>query len=94
MATLIDHETETKQDEALDTPWNIIVHNDPVNLMNYVTKVFMKVFGYPENKATIHMMEVHQQKKSLVWSGEKEKAEMYVAQLHAYLLTATLEKSE
>ena len=24
-------------EEALDVPWNVVVHNDPVNLMSYVT---------------------------------------------------------
>ena len=52
---------ETGTEEAIDLPWQVVVHNDPVNLMTYVTMVFQKVFGYPREKAERHMLEVHQQ---------------------------------
>ena len=84
--------TRTKQDTSLDLPWNVIVHDDPVNLMGYVTWVFMKVFGYDEKKASILMLQVHEQGRSIVWSGQRERAEFYVQQLHAHQLSATLEK--
>ena len=61
--------------------------------MNYVTMVFMKLFGYSRDKAEIHMLEVHQKGRSIVWSGARERAELYVQQLHGYQLLATLEKS-
>lgn len=85
---------QTESDTLLDVPWNVVVHNDPVNLMSYVTRVFMKVFGYAKQRAEKHMMEVHQKGRSIVWSGMREPAEAYVQQLHGYLLLATLEKSE
>jgi ATP-dependent Clp protease adaptor protein ClpS len=87
-------ETETSIEEALDVPWNVIVHNDPVNLMTYVTRVFQMVFGFSLEKAEEHMMEVHQKGQSLLWSGARERAEAYVQQLHGHLLLATLEKSQ
>ena len=90
--TLVEQETET--DELLDTPWNVVVHNDPVNLMSYVTRVFRLVFGYSKERAERHMLEVHHKGRSIVWSGAREPAETYVQQLHGYLLLATLEKSE
>lgn len=86
-------EEETETDESLDVPWNVVVHNDPINLMEYVTKVFMKVFGYARQKAEVHMMEVHQRGRSILWSGGRERAEFFVQQLHQYLLLATIEKS-
>ena len=86
-------EEETKTAEELDTPWTVIVHNDPINLMDYVTKVFMKVMGFTREKAEVHMMQVHKLGRSLVWSGARERAEFYVQQLHAHLLLATIEKS-
>lgn len=86
-------EEETKTVEEVDVPWNVIVHNDPINLMEYVTKVFMKVLGFSRQKAEIHMMEVHKLGRSLVWSGARERAELYVQQLHSHLLLATIEKS-
>jgi ATP-dependent Clp protease adaptor protein ClpS len=85
-------EDETRGEEALDVPWQVVVHNDPVNLMTYVTMVFQRVFGYPREKAERHMLEVHQKGRSILWSGMRERAELYVQQLHGYLLLATLEK--
>jgi ATP-dependent Clp protease adaptor protein ClpS len=85
-------EEETKSEEELDLPWHVVVHNDPVNLMTYVTMVFQRVFGYPREKAERHMLEVHHKGRSILWSGMRERAELYVQQLHGYLLLATLEK--
>ncbi|MEI6560688.1 MAG: ATP-dependent Clp protease adapter ClpS [Verrucomicrobiota bacterium] len=86
-------QTQTKTEAALDLPWNVVVHNDPVNLMSYVTMVFRRVFGFSREKAEQHMMEVHQKGRSVVWSGGRERAELYVQQLHGYLLLATMERS-
>lgn len=86
-------EKETKQKPAFDVPWNVVVHNDPVNLMSYVTMVFQKVFGYSRERAERHMLEVHHKGRSIVWTGNREPAECHVQQLHGYLLLATLEKS-
>ena len=83
---------ETRSEEDLDLPWQVVVHNDPVNLMSYVTMVFQRVFGYPREKAERHMLEVHHKGRSVLWSGMREPAELYVQQLHGYLLLATLEK--
>ena len=85
-------EHETKEEQGLDLPWQVVVHNDPVNLMTYVTMVFQKVFGFTREKAEKHMLEVHRQGRSIVWSGMRERAELYVQQLHGYLLLATLER--
>src|SRR3954451_18312956 len=85
-------EKQTESEEELDIPWQVVVHNDPVNLMTYVTMVFQRVFGYPREKAERHMLEVHHQGRSIVWSGVRERAELYVQQLQIYLLLATIEK--
>ena len=85
-------EQQKESEESLDLPWQVVVHNDPVNLMTYVTMVFQRVFGYPREKAERHMLEVHQQGRSILWSGVRERAELYVQQLHGYLLLATMEK--
>jgi ATP-dependent Clp protease adaptor protein ClpS len=86
-------EEKTKTEESLDVPWNVVVHNDPINLMDYVTKVFMKIFGFPRQKAELHMMEVHKRGRSIVWTGARERAEFFVQQLHGFLLLATIEKA-
>jgi len=90
--TTAEPTTETHSQEDLDLPWQVVVHNDPVNLMSYVTMVFQRVFGYPREKAERHMLEVHHKGHSVLWAGMREPAELYVQQLHGYLLLATLEK--
>ncbi len=84
---------ETKVETSLETPWNVVVHDDPVNLMSYVTMVFQRVFGFSKQKAQHHMLEVHYKGRSIVWTGARERAEFYVQQLHGYLLLATVERA-
>ena len=86
--------TVTREGTSLDVPWNVVVHDDPVNLMGYVTWVLMKIFGYDEKKAGILMLQVHQLGRSIVWTGQREKAEFYVQQLQSHQLKTSLEKSE
>ncbi|MCB9898817.1 MAG: ATP-dependent Clp protease adapter ClpS [Planctomycetes bacterium] len=73
-------------------PWNVIVWDDPINLMSYVVYVFQKLFGFSEAVANEKMLEVHNEGRSVVASCEREKAEFYVTRLHAYGLQATLEQ--
>ncbi|MEI6070189.1 MAG: ATP-dependent Clp protease adapter ClpS [Verrucomicrobiae bacterium] len=91
MPSLDCPEKETLEEAGLDEPWNVVVHNDPVNLMSYVALIFRRVFGFSQEKADAHMLEVHHKGRSIVWTGTREKAELYVQQLHAHLLLATLE---
>ena len=74
--------------------WRVVVLNDPVNLMSYVVMVFKKVFGFDEARARRHMLEVHEQGRSVVWSGLREKAEAYAFTLQQWHLTAVLESDE
>lgn len=76
---------------TLDPGWLVIVWDDPVNLMSYVTYVFRKLFGYPKEKAHRLMMQVHTEGRAVVSSGPKEKAEMDVFRLHEHGLWATME---
>ena len=78
------------EDVAVDRPWIVIVWNDPINLMTYVTYVFQKLFGYSREKAERLMMQVHVEGKAVVSTGTREKAEHDVARLHAHGLWATL----
>jgi ATP-dependent Clp protease adaptor protein ClpS len=83
-------EREEREERAPDNPWIVIVWNDPVNLMSYVTLVFRKLFGYSEAKATELMLQVHHEGKAIVSSGTREKAEYDVSRLHAHGLWATM----
>jgi ATP-dependent Clp protease adaptor protein ClpS len=79
---------------ALQGPWRVVVLNDPVNSMSYVVLVFRKVFGFAEPRARRHMLEVHEQGRSVVWSGLREQAELYAFALQQWHLTAILESDE
>ncbi len=86
--------TEEETDARLSKPWNVIVHDDPVNLMVYVTRVFMRIFGYPKPRAERHMLEVHQRGRSVLWTGDREQAEVYALKLRAAQLRTTMERVE
>ncbi|WP_129359868.1 MULTISPECIES: ATP-dependent Clp protease adapter ClpS [Micrococcaceae] len=75
-----------------DTPWRVIVWNDPVNLMSYVTYVFRAHFHYSESKARSLMMAVHQDGKAVVFTGGREEAERHTSAMHGYGLWATFDK--
>jgi ATP-dependent Clp protease adaptor protein ClpS len=87
---------ESDTDEEVDTehPWQVLVWNDPINLMSYVTLVFQKLFGFSLEKATELMMDVHEKGRAIVSSGTRTEAEADVHRLHAYGLWATLERTE
>ena len=83
-------ETELRTEDG----WRVVVLNDPVNLMSYVVMVFKKVLGFDEAKARKHMLEVHEQGRSVVWVGLRETAEAHVFTLQQWHLTAVLESDE
>jgi ATP-dependent Clp protease adaptor protein ClpS len=90
--TKTGEKTVSKEKTELSRPWNVIVHDDPITLMTYVTMVLRRIFGYSMDKAQGLMMQVHTTGRAIVWTGAKEPAEQYVAQLHGAQLLATLEK--
>ena len=97
MSQTIEAPLRTEEPEQRDVPqderpWIVIVWNDPVNLMTYVTLVFRQLFGYTEAQATKLMLQVHNEGKAVVSSGTHEKAEYDVARLHAKGLWATMKQ--
>jgi len=83
---------EVEEVTASDVPWIVLVWNDPINLMSYVTFVFQKLFGYSKAKATALMLDVHEKGRAVVSSGTREEAEADVFRLHEHGLWATMEK--
>lgn len=75
-----------------DFPWVVLVWNDPINLMTYVTFVLQKLFGYSREKATQLMLQVHHEGRAVVSSGTRDVAEADVARLHAHGLWATMQQ--
>ncbi len=81
-------------DLASDRPWIVLVWNDPINLMSYVTWVFQKLFGYSLEKATALMMDVHEKGRAVVSNGTREKMEIDVFRLHEHGLWATMQQDD
>lgn len=79
-------------DADVDRPWIVLVWNDPINLMSYVTFVFQKLFGYSLEKATSLMLDVHEKGRAVVSSGPRDKAELDVFRLHEHGLWATMQQ--
>jgi len=84
---------EVDENLKTDEPWLVIVWNDPINLMTYVTFVFQKLFGYSKEVATKLMLDVHNRGRAVVSSGTRDHAENDVTRLHAYGLWATMEQA-
>jgi ATP-dependent Clp protease adaptor protein ClpS len=83
---------EAARERPLAAPrWIVIVWNDPINLMSYVTFVFQKLFGYSRAHARRLMLQVHHEGKAVVSSGTQERCEHDVSRLHAHGLWATMQ---
>ncbi|MFN8050063.1 MAG: ATP-dependent Clp protease adapter ClpS [Acidimicrobiales bacterium] len=87
---ILEHETDTD----IDRPWVVLVWNDPINLMEYVTFVLQKVFGYSKEKATGLMLDVHYKGRAAVSTGTRESAELDVFRLHEHGLWATMQHDD
>ena len=91
---------QVKTDESVgtdtdtDKPWVVIVWNDPINLMSYVTFVLQKLFGYSKEKATQLMLDVHHKGRAVVSNGTRERAELDVYRLHEHGLWATMQRDD
>ena len=93
VAPVREREDEGLEQAQPDLPWLVIVWNDPINLMTYVTWVLQKLFNYPRAKAEKLMLQVHHEGREVVSSGAREKAELDCYRLHRYGLWATISQS-
>jgi len=85
-------EPDTDDAVDVDTPWIVLVWNDPINLMSYVTFVLRKLFGYSKEEATKLMLQVHHEGKAVVSNGTRAEAERDVFRLHEHGLWATMQQ--
>ena len=74
--------------------WRVVVLNDPVNRMSYVVMVLRRVFGFAEERARKHMLEIHERGRSVLWSGTREQAEAYAFALQQWHLTAVVQAAD
>ncbi|MEY3828705.1 MAG: hypothetical protein RL636_406 [Verrucomicrobiota bacterium] len=88
----IKPEIKTEKVPALASKWNVVVLNDPINLTGYVVMVFMNVLRIQRPLARKYMLQVHEEGRATVWTGERERAEMLALELQQWHLNALLEK--
>ena len=94
MATDTLYQSDLDISQMLDKPWTTIVWDDPVNLMSYVTFVFIKLFGFTQKRAHELMLQVHHEGRAAVSSGSREEMEWAVQRLHEHGLWATLQRDD
>jgi len=94
MSTDTIEQSDLDISQLVDKPWVTIVWDDPVNLMSYVTYVFMKLFGFTQERANELMMQVHNEGRAVVSNGSREEMERDVQRLHEHGLWATLQRDE
>lgn len=88
----IEERTENETRVAPNTPWNVILHNDPINTMDYVVMTLMYVLEKDQEQCEKYTMEVHNNGSAVVFTGEQEKAQKIATELQAAMLSATVEK--
>lgn len=72
--------------------WNVVVWDDPINTMQFVIYVFRTMFRFSKQKATMLMLQVHNEGKAIVATEALELAKRHCASLHEYGLLATIEE--
>ena len=77
--------------QSVDAQWQVIVWNDPVNLMSYVVWVLRSIFGLSLSAARILMLKAHSEGRVVVEIAPREQAEMTAFQLLHHGLRTTLE---
>lgn len=92
-ATLPRADERTAVESVVDSPWQTVVWDDPVNLMSYVTHVFRTYFGYSRDRAQALMLAVHHEGHAVVAEGAREQMELHVHAMHDFGLTATVRRA-
>lgn len=89
----LDEVTDTDQRSDTDTPWQVILHNDPVTPMQLVVRALQQIFGYDRVRCEAIMFEAHTEDRAVVADGTREQTEGWATQLHSYSLWATVRKA-
>lgn len=92
-ATDLDDELKKLIKEETSPPWQCIVYDDSVNTIEYVTKVLGSYFGFSEETARAHTLEIHHNGQSVVAHGLKEDMKKHSKALRGFGLTAKPSKS-
>jgi len=71
---VVDEKIKDLQDHDRDGVFSVVLHNDPINNLDYVIEVIEKVFGYGTAKALWLTLKAHFSGKSKLWLGDYKKA--------------------
>lgn len=89
----LDERTETWSQVAPDTPWNVVLHNDDINTVEYVILTLMDVLQKDKETCTNYTLEVDKNGQAVVFTGKKEEAQRIAAELKSASLQATVEQN-
>ena len=65
-------------------PYNVVLLNDDFHSMEFVVEVLQQVLGCNQQRAVVLMSEAHNRGRSIVWTGQKEVAELKVEQISSF----------
>jgi len=82
----------TLADTLLEEMCQVILHNDDVNLADFVARCLMRVFGHTEQLAYKIMLEAHNKGHAIAQVEAETEARLHRDQLQSFGLTATIEK--
>lgn len=72
---------DTRPKPKIQPPHAVVLHNDPINGMDFVVRALCKVFHYGSGRATWLMLRTHVTGRSIIWTGALELAELKAEQL-------------
>jgi ATP-dependent Clp protease adaptor protein ClpS len=72
-------------------PWSVLLHNDDVNDMEYVTNSIVRLTTLARHDAITRMIEAHQTGLALLVQTHREHAELLQEQFSSMRLTVTIE---
>jgi len=99
-ATIEKPEIISKPKRRLCPRYKIIMHNDNITTMPFVTAVLRAIFNKSEQDAEQIMLEIHNKERALVGVYALEHAELKIDQTHSvartrgYPLTCTIEPND
>ena len=80
----VERKLKELAEPEIEPRYAVILHNDPINGVDFVVRVINKVFGYGFAKAVWLMLKAHTTGKSTLWLGGKHEADSKKFKMRAY----------
>ena len=96
-ATQLLPASETEKRTRTTPQYKVILLDDPITTIDFVTGLLMRIFHKPSNEARLLTLEVHERGSALITVTNLERAELYVEQIQSlarprgFPLAATIE---